>query len=80
MPKIRQLLPLPIIPKIVCINKYMQANKLYKIVCNNTINFGDCYATTFCDLPCKKHKDHMCDICCIYICGHCFQKCPNCGV
>ena len=53
-----------------------------KIVCNNTINYGDCYGETFCN-SCNHPKYIYCS-CGLKFCGHCwyqqhrFTICPYC--
>ena len=55
--------------------------KKYKIICNNSVNYGDCYGDSYCDMC--KHQDMFCSKCNIRICGCCYtlcyKKCPSCN-
>ena len=58
--------------------------KKYKIICNNTVNYGDCHREYICKGKCS-HKNIWCNECKIMICGCCYnsnfkfnKKCPSC--
>lgn len=82
MPKIAlPVISLPMTQEMVK-KKYNDVYKMYKLVCNNTVNGGDCYGESYCDENCN-HKDIMCRECNILLCGCCLElqnggKCPCC--
>ena len=59
------------------LDKYQTIFKRYKIVCNNSVNGGDCYGETYCDNKCI-HKDFMCKIHNIVVCNCCYSDCLSC--
>ncbi len=73
------------------IKYYKKIYKEYKIICNNSVNGGDCLGETYCgelkfhkpsnrmiyDLQCN-HKDFFCQECKILVCNCCYKHCPSC--
>lgn len=61
---------------------YQKIFKKYKIICNNSVNRGDCYGDSYCH-NCN-HEDRQCVNCVIVICGCCLNLhydniCPACN-
>ena len=72
---------------------YKNIYKKYKIICNNSVNGGDCLGETYCNngpqlntsenrivsyLQCA-HTNFYCRKCTIMICQCCYKKCPCCN-
>lgn len=57
-------------------DKYQVAYQTYKIVCNNSVNGGDCRGETYCN-NCA-HKDFWCDKHRVMVCNCCYKYCPPC--
>ena len=66
-----------------CKKQLLKIYKQYKLICNNTINYGDCYGGFICEGKCL-HKNIWCNECRLMICGCCYHSikfknvCPSC--
>ena len=60
---------------------YRKVCKDSQLVCNNSVQGGDCYGESYCPVDCKC-KDRWCETCQIRICGCCYElrylHCPGC--
>ena len=59
---------------------YKLIYKKYRLICNNSVNGGDCYSETYCKEDGCQHKpdQYRCAVCNMTICSHCYQDCPSC--
>lgn len=64
-------------PRRKKIDEFQRTYVKFKIVCNNTVNGGDCYGETFCQPECG-HKEIWCLTHRVMICTCCYPECPSC--
>ena len=77
------------------IQEIHDAQERHGFVCNNTVNWGDCWGETMCGASnyrhgmsrfemanvekCDLHSDYQCTECGLDICGCCYHRCPICN-